>query len=154
MRARASEQWWQVDKVSPLKLFEESKTISGFNLRKLLFQQDGHAYVRSLVHKIYELWRNKQIQPIIDSCWAFEDVAEAMQKMHDRRNVGKITIDPAMEPKPKELSPPLEQQDSQRKRSSFIKTSSSDDARGKKDSTAGADAAPPHDDSQHSARVS
>ena len=108
-----------MDKFSPLKLFDENKTISGFNLRKLLFQQDQHEYVRSLVDKIFELWRKKQIQPIIDSCWAFEDIPDAMQKMHDRRNVGKITIDPAMEPKPKPVEEELN-----KKRRSFIKTTS------------------------------
>lgn len=104
-----------------MKLFDENKTISGFNLRKLLFQQDQHEYVRSLVDKIYDLWRKKEIQPIIDSCWAFEDIPDAMQKMHDRRNVGKITIDPTMEPKPK----PVEE-DMSKKRKSFIKTTSDD----------------------------
>lgn len=28
-------------------------------------------------------------------------VPEAMQKLHERNNIGKITIDPSMEPKPK-----------------------------------------------------
>lgn len=28
-------------------------------------------------------------------------VADAMQKMHDRKNVGKLILDPTMEPKPK-----------------------------------------------------
>ena len=27
-----------------------------------------------------------------------------MQKMHDRKNVGKIILDPSLEPKPKEVS--------------------------------------------------
>ena len=29
-------QWWQVDKISPVKLFEESKSVTGFQLRNLL----------------------------------------------------------------------------------------------------------------------
>ena len=32
-------------------------------------------------------------------------VPEAMQKMHDRKNVGKIVLDPEMEPKPKPATP-------------------------------------------------
>ena len=27
-------------------------------------------------------------------------VAEAMQKMHDRKNIGKLLLDPSLEPKP------------------------------------------------------
>uniref|UniRef100_A0A1B0D7U8 Uncharacterized protein n=1 Tax=Phlebotomus papatasi TaxID=29031 RepID=A0A1B0D7U8_PHLPP len=46
-----------------------------------------------------------KIKPTIDSTWALEDVAEAMQKMHDRKNIGKLILDPAMEPKPKPATP-------------------------------------------------
>ena len=91
--------------MSPLKLYDENRTVCGFNLRKLLFQQDRHEYVRSLVETVYGLWKQKKICPILDSCWAFEDIGEAMQKMHDRRNVGKIVIDPQQEPKPRPPEP-------------------------------------------------
>lgn len=89
-----------------MKLYDENKSISGFNLRKLLFVQDNHEYVRGLVETVFKLWEKKKIHPIIDSVFAFEDVADAMQKMHDRRNVGKIILDPAAEPKPKPIPDP------------------------------------------------
>lgn len=97
--------WWQVDKVSPIKLFDENKSLSGFNLRHLLYQQDGSAYVRSTVEKIFALWKDGKVKPVVDSTWALEDVAEAMQKMHDRKNIGKLVLDPALEPKPKPATP-------------------------------------------------
>lgn len=97
--------WWQVDKVSPIKLFDENKSLAGFNLRHLLYQQDGSAYVRSTVEKIFGLWKDGKVKPVVDSAWALEDVAEAMQKMHDRKNIGKLVLDPAMEPKPKPATP-------------------------------------------------
>lgn len=97
--------WWQVDKVSPIKLFDENKGLSGFNLRHLMYQQDGHEYVRKTVEKVVELWKAGSIKPTIDSTYALEDVAEAMQKMHDRKNIGKLILDPAMEPKPKPATP-------------------------------------------------
>lgn len=97
--------WWQVDKVSPIKLFDENKSLSGFNLRHLLYQQDGSAYVTSTVEKIFDLWKDGKIKPVVDSAWALEDVAEAMQKMHDRKNIGKLVLDPSMEPKPKPATP-------------------------------------------------
>lgn len=97
--------WWQVDKVSPIKLFDENKCLGGFNLRHLLYQQDGHEYVRQTVVRVFDLWKTGAIKPAIDSTWALEDVAEAMQKMHDRKNIGKLILDPAMEPKPKPATP-------------------------------------------------
>ncbi|XP_061503985.1 synaptic vesicle membrane protein VAT-1 homolog-like [Anopheles gambiae] len=97
--------WWQVDKVSPIKLFDENKSLGGFNLRHLLYQQDGSEYVRSTVDKIFGLWKDGKVRPVVDSAWALEDVAEAMQKMHDRKNIGKLVLDPSMEPKPKPATP-------------------------------------------------
>uniref|UniRef100_A0A1L8E0P3 Putative zinc-binding oxidoreductase n=1 Tax=Nyssomyia neivai TaxID=330878 RepID=A0A1L8E0P3_9DIPT len=97
--------WWQVDKVSPIKLFDENKSLAGFNLRHLLYQQDGVEYVKNTMATVFDLWKDGKIKPTIDSTWALEDVAEAMQKMHDRKNIGKLVLDPAMEPKPKPATP-------------------------------------------------
>ncbi|GFY74489.1 synaptic vesicle membrane protein VAT-1 homolog-like, partial [Trichonephila inaurata madagascariensis] len=94
--------WWQVDKVSPIKLFDENKILAGFHLRHLLYQQGCHEYVRGVVSKVFKLWADKKINVTTDSEWAFEDVAEAMQKMHDRKNIGKITLLPDKAPKPQQ----------------------------------------------------
>lgn len=97
--------WWQVDKVSPIKLFDENKTLSGFNLRHLLYQQNEADYVRTCVDRVFGLWRDGKIKPVVDSTFALEDVSEAMQKMHDRKNIGKLVLDPSLEPKPKPATP-------------------------------------------------
>lgn len=101
----AARSWWQVDKISPLKLFDENRTLSGFNLRRLMYNQHGYQHVHQTVQKVFELFKEKKIKPLLDSTWALEDVAEAMQKMHDRKNVGKVILDPSMEPKPKPATP-------------------------------------------------
>ncbi|KAK3758003.1 hypothetical protein RRG08_058311 [Elysia crispata] len=93
--------WWQVDKVNPLKLFDDNKVIGGFQLRRLLFRQGHHAYVRSVVTRVLDLHGQGKIKPVIDSIWAFEDVGEAMQKLCDRKNIGKVILDPTAEPRPK-----------------------------------------------------
>ncbi|KAG5340810.1 VAT1L protein, partial [Acromyrmex charruanus] len=101
----AARSWWQVDKVSPIKLFDENKTLSGLNLRHLMYQHGSHAFVRRAVNQVYTLWSEGKIKPAVDSTWALEDVPEAMQKMHDRKNIGKIVLDPSLEPKPKPATP-------------------------------------------------
>ena len=101
-----------------MKLFDENKTISGFNLRQLLYQQNGEEYVRDIVDRIYKLYSEGQIKPVIDSTWAFEDIPDAMQKMHDRKNVGKIILDPFQEPIPR---PPEEVVEKKRKGSAKSK---------------------------------
>ncbi|KAF3429681.1 hypothetical protein E2986_02189 [Frieseomelitta varia] len=101
----AARSWWQVDKVSPIKLFDENKTLSGLNLRHLMYQHGSHAFVRRAVERVFTLWNDGKIKPMVDSTWALEDVPEAMQKMHDRKNIGKIVLDPSLEPKPKPATP-------------------------------------------------
>jgi hypothetical protein len=64
-----------VDKVSPIKLFEENKTLAGFNLRHLLYQQNQFEYVKDIVDKVFGLWKDGKIKPVIDSTWALEDVS-------------------------------------------------------------------------------
>ncbi|KAK3086420.1 hypothetical protein FSP39_018235 [Pinctada imbricata] len=93
--------WWQVDKVSPIKLYDENKVIAGFQLRHLLFKQGQHQYIKEVMGKLFQLYNEHKIRPVIDSAWAFEDVGEAMQKLHDRKNIGKVILDPSLEPKPK-----------------------------------------------------
>lgn len=104
--------WWQVDKLKPMKLYDENRSVSGFHLRHLLYKQNGQDYVRNAVEKIFKLWLDGQIKPIIDSAYAFEDIPEAMQVLQERKNIGKITIDPAMEPKPKPVVESKKRKDS------------------------------------------
>lgn len=101
----AARSWWQVDRVSPIKLFDENKTLSGLNLRHLMYQQKAHDLVRRSVERVYALWSEGVVKPLIDSSYALEDVPEAMQKMHDRKNIGKIILDLSLEPKPKPATP-------------------------------------------------
>lgn len=101
----AARAWWQVDKVSPIKLFDENKSLSGLNLRHLLYHNGRADCVRRAVENVFALWGQGKVTPLVDSTWALEDVAEAMQKMHDRKNIGKLVLDPSLEPKPKPATP-------------------------------------------------
>jgi hypothetical protein len=67
-------QWWQMDKISPIKLYDENKTIAGFHLRQLMFKQNGYDYVRSIVDTLFGLYNDGKIKPQIDSVWAYENV--------------------------------------------------------------------------------
>lgn len=68
-------QWWQVDKVSPIKLFDENKSLAGLNLRHLLFQHGRAEYVRRAVERVFALWGEGKVKPLVDSTWALEDVS-------------------------------------------------------------------------------
>lgn len=68
-------QWWQVEKVNPIKLYEENKVIAGFSLLNLLFKQGRSGLVKTVVQKLFSLYEQKKIKPVVDSLWAVEEVS-------------------------------------------------------------------------------
>ncbi|XP_028258166.1 synaptic vesicle membrane protein VAT-1 homolog-like [Parambassis ranga] len=92
--------WWQVEKVNPIKLYEENKVIAGFSLLNLLFKQGRCCLVKSVMDKLLRLYDQKKIRPVVDSLWALEEVKEAMQRIHDRGNIGKLILDVEKSPTP------------------------------------------------------
>lgn len=73
-------QWWQVDRISPMKLQDESKQMGGLSLKSLLFKQKQTAFVRQCVEKVLDMYVKGQIKPLIDSTWAFDDVSDDVRQ--------------------------------------------------------------------------
>ena len=70
--------WWNVDKVSPIKLYQENRSLSGFNLHSFLFNQmfNSHRYINEIYAKLFNLYRDGAIKPVIDSVYSFDDVCD------------------------------------------------------------------------------
>ncbi|XP_060644394.2 synaptic vesicle membrane protein VAT-1 homolog-like [Anolis sagrei] len=92
--------WWQVEKVNPIKLYEENKVMAGFSLLNLLFKQNRSGLIHNVMDKLLKLYNEKKIKPRVDSLWALEEVKEAMQRIHDRGNIGKLILDVEKTPTP------------------------------------------------------
>lgn len=71
-------QWWQNDKISCLRLFQESQSIHGFNLIQLIQRGSNQTrrHLADIMHKIFTLYREGKIKPVIDSVFTFEEVRE------------------------------------------------------------------------------
>lgn len=70
--------WWQVDKISPLKLYEDNVTISGFNLYNFLYNNNvtnSRRYILDVFGKLFALYREGKIKPVIDSIHSFDNVS-------------------------------------------------------------------------------
>jgi len=93
--------WWQNDKISCLRLFQDSKSIHGFNLIQLLQRgtNDTRRYLADIMHKIFLLYKEGKIKPVVDSVFTFEDVNNALGKLVDRKNIGKVVIEPFLNAK-------------------------------------------------------
>ncbi|XP_072491975.1 synaptic vesicle membrane protein VAT-1 homolog-like isoform X2 [Notamacropus eugenii] len=66
--------WWQVEKVNPIKLYEENKVMAGFSLLNLLFRQGRGDLVKGVMDKLIALYNEKKIKPMVDSLWALEEM--------------------------------------------------------------------------------
>uniref|UniRef100_A0A3B3BDS8 Vesicle amine transport 1 n=1 Tax=Oryzias melastigma TaxID=30732 RepID=A0A3B3BDS8_ORYME len=88
--------WYNQLSLNTMKLMQTNKAISGFHLGYI---SDEELFERTLI-SLLELYKQGKIKPRIDSCYHFEEVAEAMKRMHDRQNIGKVILLP--EPKKKE----------------------------------------------------
>ncbi|XP_062327624.1 synaptic vesicle membrane protein VAT-1 homolog-like isoform X2 [Osmerus eperlanus] len=78
------------------------ETKSFFSFAKSWWQVEKGRYglVRTVVEKLMALYSQKKIKPLVDSLWALEEVKEAMQRIHDRGNIGKLILDVEKSPTP------------------------------------------------------
>ncbi|KAF7204349.1 synaptic vesicle membrane protein VAT-1 homolog [Nothobranchius furzeri] len=91
--------WYNQLSLNTLKLMQTNKAISGFHLGYI----DDEELFDGTIFKLLELYKQGKIKPRIDSCYHFEEVAEAMKRMHERQNIGKVILLP--EPKKREEKP-------------------------------------------------
>jgi NADPH:quinone reductase-like Zn-dependent oxidoreductase len=85
--------WLNTPKFDPIKMMSSNKAVFGVHMGLL---DDQHIFEGHL-NDLSKMLENGEINPIIDSIWRFERVAEAQKHMHDRKNRGKILIDFAPE---------------------------------------------------------
>ncbi|XP_061665482.1 synaptic vesicle membrane protein VAT-1 homolog [Syngnathoides biaculeatus] len=88
--------WYNQLSISTLKLMQTNKAVCGFHLG-YLDEQHVDAGMASLLR----LYAEGKIRPRVDSRFHFEEVTDAMRRMHERQNIGKVILLP--EPKKQDL---------------------------------------------------
>jgi len=66
--------WWQVEKVSPLKMYEENKSIGGLHLRHLL-KSGKKEFIGEKLEKIWKLMAEGKLEPVVDSTLNFREAS-------------------------------------------------------------------------------
>ncbi|XP_017349981.1 synaptic vesicle membrane protein VAT-1 homolog [Ictalurus punctatus] len=91
--------WYQQFTVHTLSLCQNNRAICGFHLGYL----DSELVV-DVMNSLLELYQQGKIKPRIDSTYHFEQVGDAMRRMQERGNIGKIilTTEPMKEEPKKE----------------------------------------------------
>ncbi|XP_059180610.1 synaptic vesicle membrane protein VAT-1 homolog [Centropristis striata] len=99
--------WYNQLSLSALKLMQANKAVCGFHLGYITDEE----LISRTMFKLLELYGQGKIKPRIDSCFHFEEVTDAMRRMHERQNIGKVILLPEqkkVEEKPKSDPEPVE----------------------------------------------
>ncbi|XP_072522839.1 synaptic vesicle membrane protein VAT-1 homolog [Salminus brasiliensis] len=89
--------WYNQFTISALSLMHSNKAVCGFHLGYL---DDEFPLIARVLQTLLELYKQGEIKPRIDSTYHFEQVADAMRRMQERNNIGKVILLP--EPKKEE----------------------------------------------------
>ncbi|XP_061761382.1 synaptic vesicle membrane protein VAT-1 homolog [Nerophis ophidion] len=89
--------WYHQFTIHTLNLIQGNKSVCGFHLGYL----DGETeLISQAMNAILDLYKQGKVKPHIDSTWHLEQVGDAMRKMQERNNVGKVLL--TTEPMPEE----------------------------------------------------
>jgi NADPH:quinone reductase-like Zn-dependent oxidoreductase len=81
----------RIKKISPVKLMDDNKTITGVNSAHLLGRTD---LVRPQFAALLEMYEAGEIAPHIDRTFSFEEAPAAHHFIHDRKAIGKVLLVP------------------------------------------------------------
>ncbi|XP_034450474.1 synaptic vesicle membrane protein VAT-1 homolog [Hippoglossus hippoglossus] len=89
--------WYHQFSIHTLSLIQGNKSVCGFHLGYL----DGETeLITEAMNTILDLYKQGKVKPRIDSTWHLEQVGDAMRKMQERNNIGKVIL--STEPMPEE----------------------------------------------------
>ncbi|XP_032220198.1 synaptic vesicle membrane protein VAT-1 homolog isoform X2 [Nematostella vectensis] len=89
--------WFSGASFQPSKMMSDNATVCGFSILRLFNQ---HELLNTTMGEVMKLYNEGFVKPVIDSVLALEEAGKAMQKMHDRKNIGKMVLSPMKEPEP------------------------------------------------------
>ncbi|KAB5553800.1 hypothetical protein PHYPO_G00042860 [Pangasianodon hypophthalmus] len=79
--------WYQQFSIHTLSLCQSNRAVCGFHLGYL-----DTELVIDVMNSLLELYQEGKIKPRIDSTYHLEQVADAMRRMQERGNIGKIIL--------------------------------------------------------------
>ena len=73
----------------PIRLMTSNKAVFGIHMGLL----EDESVFKGHLASLSEMLEKGEIDPVIDSVWRFEKVADAQMHMHNRKNRGKVLLD-------------------------------------------------------------
>ncbi|CAF2698434.1 unnamed protein product [Rotaria sp. Silwood2] len=87
--------WYKCFSTNSISILSDNKSIAGYHLGYLLKDLDSTKDIAlNTIHELFRLYNEGAIKPKIDTIYPLSKVGEAMQRMHNRQNIGKILLQP------------------------------------------------------------
>jgi hypothetical protein len=87
--------WYKCFTTNSIAILSTNKSIAGYHLGYLLKDLDSIKEIgTNTINELFRLYNEGAIKPQIDNIYPFSKVGEAMQRMHNRQNIGKILLRP------------------------------------------------------------
>uniref|UniRef100_A0A3Q1EEF1 Vesicle amine transport 1 n=1 Tax=Acanthochromis polyacanthus TaxID=80966 RepID=A0A3Q1EEF1_9TELE len=120
--------WYHQFSIHTLSLIQGNKSVCGFHLGYL----DGETeLISQVMSTVLDLYKQGKIKPRIDSTWHLEQVGDAMRKMQERNNIGKVilTTEPMPEEEKKEEAKKEDKKEDKKKEDKKKEDKKKDDAK-------------------------
>ncbi|XP_053119722.1 synaptic vesicle membrane protein VAT-1 homolog [Hemicordylus capensis] len=88
--------WWNQFSINALQLLGHNKAVCGYYLGGL---EEETELITGVVTKLIALYNQGKIKPKVDSVWSFDQVVDAMKRMQEKKNIGKVVLVPKAPPK-------------------------------------------------------
>jgi len=89
--------WWKCLSMNALDIISENKSMSGYHLGVLMQNPSFLKTATTDIATLIQWYCEKKIKVVVDSTYGFSKVGDAMKRMHQRLNVGKIIMKPDCE---------------------------------------------------------
>ncbi|CAF3346903.1 unnamed protein product [Rotaria sp. Silwood1] len=87
--------WYKCFSTNSLSILSTNKSIAGYHLGYLLKDlENTKDLALNTINELFRLYKEGAIKPQIDSIYPYSKVGEAMQRMHNRLNIGKVLLQP------------------------------------------------------------
>jgi NADPH:quinone reductase-like Zn-dependent oxidoreductase len=87
--------WYKCFATNSISILSTNKSIAGYHLGYLLKDLDATKEVAvNTLNELFRLYNEGALKPQVDNIYPFSKIGEAMQRMHNRQNIGKVLLRP------------------------------------------------------------
>jgi NADPH:quinone reductase-like Zn-dependent oxidoreductase len=87
--------WYKCFSTNSIAICSTNKSIAGYHLGYLLKDlENTKDLALNTINELFRLYDEGAIKPQIDNIYPFSKIGEAMQRMHNRQNIGKVLLRP------------------------------------------------------------